>query len=250
MDEMKKFQKNFVNGVVNGNLSEYLESKIIPVGSLNQKQVLQVYTNDYYARLTEALGESFEAIWAVLGDEEFFKVCHEYIKKYPSSYRELGELSENFPIFLEECDLQQEYPFILALANFEKDFWSFFHQAKELPRKDITSLSMEDFLSTRFKFAQNIKTYAWDYRVFALWKLRKEGLDGFEGDIDQDQNLILFKTTGLVEASEVSNAQLIVLHRLIDGRNIEEAIDEVDITSDEISSLFSLLRNSNLIVDF
>ena len=81
MDEMKKFQKNFVNGVVNGNLSEYLESKIIPVGSLNQKQVLQVYTNDYYARLTEALGESFEAIWAVLGDEEFFKVCHEYIKK-------------------------------------------------------------------------------------------------------------------------------------------------------------------------
>src|SRR5688572_29447575 len=58
---------------------EELLHEIIPGGSLDVKGALGVYQNGYPARLTEQLGETFEAVWWVLGDEDFLTVCRTYI---------------------------------------------------------------------------------------------------------------------------------------------------------------------------
>ena len=46
---------------------------IRPAGRLKTAaSALEVYRRAYVARLTEALGDTYEAVWSVLGDDVFF----------------------------------------------------------------------------------------------------------------------------------------------------------------------------------
>ena len=83
---LKSFQSLFLNSVSNLDQLDICRH-IKPGGTLNVEQAMSVYRNDYYARLSEALGEHYESIWFVVGDDEFSRLTRSYIDLYPSSVR-------------------------------------------------------------------------------------------------------------------------------------------------------------------
>lgn len=245
MDNLKKYQETFVSNVIKKELSDHLDSMIIPVGELSNEEVIGVYHGDYFARYTEALGEIFETVWAVVGDDEFFTLAHDYIDSNPSHYRELGEVRRQFPEFLKSHRLQNEFPFLVDVAYFENIFWDIFH----LKRSEKTSnidLDFQTFISTQFDFNEGVKIFSFDYKIFDLWKLRKVGLNNFTENIKLPQFLILYKKGALVEASELSANQYQIIQNLMNNQNLEEAIAEVEVSSDEIQSLFTLFSSNFL----
>ena len=76
-------QELLCKSIISQKIDPQLLNGIIPGGNLSTQEALEVYLNGYPARLTDALGQVYEAVWPVLGDEEFFRVCREYILKYP-----------------------------------------------------------------------------------------------------------------------------------------------------------------------
>ncbi|MFX5734457.1 DNA-binding domain-containing protein, partial [Acinetobacter baumannii] len=84
------------------------------------------YRRGYRARLTEALGETYEAVWRVLGDEEFFSATRSFIAEEPSRSYNLSDYGQRFPDFL-SARYQQEAGFLGHLAHLEWAFKSCFH---------------------------------------------------------------------------------------------------------------------------
>lgn len=245
---LKKFQENFVDSITKNNTSQDFLDQIIPVAKLTTEGVLNVYRNDYTARLTEAIGETFETTWAVLGDHDFLNLCRDFILKEPSTFRELGEYSRGFATFVKSLS-NIDYPFLSDLLDFELAFWNLFHLKNEGTKVSL-DLTLNELLEVSFVFTKNIKLFKWDYKIFELWKHRKIGLSELEEDIYQRQNLVLFKTTSFIEAFELSQAQLSILEKLLVGECLNNILEEVDVSPQEVSDLFFKITSNQLILSF
>ncbi|MDO8494631.1 MAG: DNA-binding domain-containing protein [Deltaproteobacteria bacterium] len=127
------FQKRFVRSVLRSKSDPALAKTIRPGGTLpGPAAVLKVHREGYFARLTEQLGETYEAVWSVLGDQKFFQLCREYIRKHPSIFYNLSDYGAEFPLFLEKQKEAKKFPFLPDLALFEWGFKEVFHGAEPL----------------------------------------------------------------------------------------------------------------------
>ena len=137
---LKNFQKDFIATLKDPTPSENLRHTIIPTRYMkSKKRALLVYQDGYRARLTEALGETFEACWWVLGDDTFFALCASFVRAHPSLDYNLNSYGREFPEYLYNHKLSEEIPFLFDLASFE---WSF---KKLFECKQHTSLKVEEF---------------------------------------------------------------------------------------------------------
>ena len=82
---------------------------------------LGIYRNAYQVRLIEALDDTYPRLHAVLGDEVFVALGHEFIAAQPSVHRSIrwygGELGQ----FLERRAPYAEQPILAELALLEWD---------------------------------------------------------------------------------------------------------------------------------
>ena len=72
MPSLKIIQSRFVSSAF-GEANAAFVSWIAGGGKLTPAEAVGVYRNGYPARLSEALGETFEACWRMLGDMNFLK---------------------------------------------------------------------------------------------------------------------------------------------------------------------------------
>lgn len=248
MQRSNDFQNLFVNRITKGIKSPILAENIIPVGKLDIPEVLNVYQSDYKARLSEALGENLEATWTVLGDEEFFKISEQYLLKYPSDSEDLGSISGNFQQFLQGHEINQDYPFLQDLVDFESQFWDLFHKSKIQEVKDFDFPNPEVLPSAIFTFIENFKIFSWDYKIYDIWQLKEEG---FENESVEkfliQQSIILYKHNHLIKGLVITKPQWLFLNELTKKYRLEEVLDRIEISPTEIQQLFSLLKENSLI---
>ena len=115
---------------IDGNAAELahqLRDEIIPIGNLSVEATLDIYQRDYHARLSEVLGSTFETLWMILGDEDFQRLCLDYIASHPSTFRNLINYGHQMPEFLHRHRFSLEFPFLAAVAKLELAFQRVFH---------------------------------------------------------------------------------------------------------------------------
>ena len=248
MKELKKYQNDFM-GLIREKGGEDLLARILPIGKISNRQVVEVYQNDYTSRLTEALGETFEATWFSLGDEDFFKVAKEYIHKNPSQVKDLNNYGESFPAFLEDYD--STMPWLKELAQFEWDFWNLFHFEGFLPIDVFSKIKEEELLSSRFAFQETLMIRSWDYSLFNIWKNRDDvEITPDELKLNEGQNILLFKQKDDLDVRyhEFSDGQFQILKRLFEGFPLLQALEEAEIEDpSQVSELFEFLRESRIV---
>ncbi|RYZ72111.1 MAG: DUF2063 domain-containing protein, partial [Proteobacteria bacterium] len=88
-----------------------------PAGKLTPEDAFAIYQRAYVARLTDMLGETFQNVWKVLGDRDFFVVARDFISETPSQSYNLSDYSEKFIGFLSTHELSKEFPFLPDLAS-------------------------------------------------------------------------------------------------------------------------------------
>lgn len=114
--------------------SSFLEDEILSLGILTQPPIsiqerFDIYHNAYHQRILESLEEDFPLLKQALGEENFSKLCREYLTKYPSEYWTLAEVGKNLSQFISQSALNNEnhasqstflnYKYLAELANFE-----------------------------------------------------------------------------------------------------------------------------------
>jgi hypothetical protein len=246
---LKKYQESFVNNITDKeNPFSYLDS-VVPVGKLSSNEVIEVYRTDYTSRLTEALGENFESIWAVVGDEEFFKICHNYITKYPSQKRDLTFYGSKFDDFLLDHKLSLEFSFLPKLAKLEIDFWNIFHSEKFDSLVDLNTALSDDFENLKISFPDNFKIMSWDHKLYDIWKQREDGLvESSISDYQEYQAIAIYKVDTKIQTKILSETQYQILDELMKEKTIGIALENIDESKQvDVQNLFQFFSESKVI---
>lgn len=237
---MKK--SDFVASVLKGEfVRSDMSDQMIPIGDLTAQDVLDIYYSDYSARMKEALGEFYETVWFLLGDEDFFSLCEEYIDENPSQLRDLNQYGDEFPAFLKAHELSIDLPYLFEVAEFEKNFWKLFHADVET----LEQVFPQNLESARCRFSNGLVLLSFDYNILALWDLRKGNIseEQWEHDVDINisQHILLRREKDQVFIHSISKAEYSLLAELQKGVEVGEALSSIDITSEGVSNVFAFI---------
>lgn len=223
-------------------LSSDLPSHIIPAGTLTASQAIDVYRRDYKARLSEAIGELYESIWYVLGDDEFFNLAKDYIDLHPSSVKELGSYANDFPVFLKSQPITVEFPFLYDLALFEQLFWQFFHDENTYIFDPFESICVDNLGSVVFKLPNQCRLFSWPWAVDKIFEARS-GSSEQEVDWNRPSSCMIIKLNQTIKIFSLSKNQFNTLSNIARESTIESSLEG---SPEEVLALFTLLRTEKI----
>jgi hypothetical protein len=226
---------------------------IIPGGTLSSDAALDVYRTGHIVRLTEALGETYEAVWWVAGDEYYFQLAKEFLLTHSSTSYNLSDFGIHFPGFLDTRQPFSDLPFIADLARFEWLFKEVFH----IPPH--TALTPEHFHqyplsgNLHLSFGPSVRLFHSQYSVYEIWKRRGTKQESLpEKDWGNPQWLLCYKHQQQVYIKHLSEPEYLLLHHLCSGASIEESLDRTlqdfsDITASTVSDLFTVINHTGIV---
>ncbi len=249
--DLKSYQEIFLNSILEEKDSSELMAEINPIGELSSERVLNLYRDDYKARLVKAMEENFKSIWFVLGGEDYFEVVSNYIDSHPSSHRDLGEYGESFPSFLRQSECRENFPLIGELAQFEWDFWQIFHGEYKDYGDPFIGVSETLLAKAHFQFHPSLKTYSWELALYNIFKNR-DNLEVTLGVLDcqRPQCLLIYKSESEVQVKELNPVQWCVMNHLLKGNSLSWALENSSLENPVlIQELFQFLRSSGLVIE-
>jgi hypothetical protein len=229
--------------------SPMLLNSVIPGGKLSPDSALRVYRNDYLARMTSVLGENYPAVWSVLGDEFFFLTCREFINNFESKSFDIGDFGGEFPTFLKTQKLGMEFPFLMDLAIFEKNFLRIFHSELKAPVQ--LDIKTKNPLDLRFKFIEGVHLQKSPFPIFKIWEMRNIPNDKRnEMDINwkETTNLVLFKNKSGIKTSFFKESQMDILEKLSIGVKLGDSL-KASATEEEVGEIFKFISSSGILLE-
>jgi hypothetical protein len=230
-----------------------LGSLITPGGKLvDPNEAMSIHRSGYVARLIEALGEMYKAVWFMLGDEEFFETCEEYIEANPSTTYNLTLYGVGFPDFLKQTRAAEEFPFLPELADFECTFNQTFHAmyVKALEPQTI-HLRIQENPSLKMNFTPSMKLKTYNHSIYEIWKSCKAEQVA-EDMSTKKECLCLYKNQEKVFVQDLSRLEYLVLERLRMGATLGNVFDDEEFESIDaatVSRFFFWLSSSGIVVD-
>jgi hypothetical protein len=250
----KKFQDLFVDKIPSNKDLNIILEDITPVGKLSTQGCLNTYHKDYIARLTEALGEFFESIWMVLGDEDFFSVAKSYILKTPSTSYDLGQYGKSFPQFLAKHNRSEDFPFLEDLAQLELDFLHVFH-LKALAAKVFDEKELANIKNMSFIFSSQLILKESAYAIVSIWKSKNQDA-GNQANLDfyKPERFLIYKIKKNTLIKIFTEQQYLILQSLIAGDTVQQSLIQVEgqkkaeTNPIDIQELFQFLMESGIII--
>ncbi len=214
-------------------------------GSLSVAGGFAVYQRGYIARLTETLGETYESVWRVLGDDSFFETCEDFITNNPSQSYNLSDYSVKFIDFMLSHPATTAFPFLPDLAHLGWLHKEIFHGTGDVGLAGEELMSALSERAEDVKLAPNFAVLKSGYRLFDIWKALKE-----EGPLpegwQEPQNLALYKMDNQVYVREISAGEAAFFENLQSGMNVLKACEKL--TPQEITALFEFLGRARCLI--
>ncbi len=250
MKNLRDYQESFLNSILENERPPELLDLIKPIGNLNSVQALDIYREDYAARLDSVMRENFKATWLVLGEDDFVQAVCEYKKKYPSAHPDLGQYGEHFPLFLDHSVYREKFPLIKDLAQLEWDLEQVFHSGYPIFPDPFKKICETDLVKASLQFHPSLKTYAWDFALYDIVdKSQNPSKELEELNFQRPQYLLLYKVDELVRTKELESVQWEVMQSLQMGHSLERALDGASCDDPAtIREFFAFLRNSGLAI--
>lgn len=243
---LNKIQEGFVADMRRATLQD-LKSTILP-GKFESNDLMQVYRNNYYISLTEALRSVYVSVDKLVGKGFFDFVAHGYIDAHPSKSGNLHEFGDCFAGFIGSLEQAASVPYIADVARLDWAWHQMFH-AKDSEPLDVEVLGEfrhEDFGALHFKFVAAMQILKMDYTIFGLWNHCRE-IPGFENSDDLSYEntieLIMIYRSGLdVVVSLVSDAEVMFIEELQAGLCLADATESA-MASDMQFQLLDVLQS-------
>jgi hypothetical protein len=247
MVKLKDLQEDFLKGILSNELPKSIKKTMLPGGSLDQQGCFNTYRNDYTARLSSVLGDNFESIWTILGDEEFFELTLKYIEENPSRLYDLGEYGNELPSFLKD----HEISYLSELATMEIEFRRLFNSEVEAAVDPQVFAALEDPTKLKMKFTKKHFLFQSAYPLYKIWERRGDNSEESFSKINWvPENCLMYKTSDTVKVIFLSSFQVELFLNLREQLSLGDALEKYpDAEGGEVSELFSELVANSLIVE-
>lgn len=204
------------------------EIPLNPQGGVPGNERVSVYAHGYYARIVEALLETYPAVKHVLGEKIFNDLAHAYAERYPSGEYNLTQMGKYFPEFLKDPGVAEEMPFLSGLAALEWRVSLAFHayDGKPLETAALSQITPEDWEKASLVFQPSVSVLRSEWPVFDIWKARNEPVEKIKIDmVNRPQNILIFRQGLEVHCTLLGPAQFQMLEGLLAGKTLGETCE-------------------------
>lgn len=241
-ETLKNWQDQFLNSILEIDQQSLLK-QASPITNLSIESCLNIYTRGYKARLIESLGQTFEATWWVLGDEDFFMLAEKFVVHNPSKSFDLSDYGIDFPTFLKTSSNFISIPFLSELAHFEWNFKTLFHSA-DTPKPEDFSNRLSQDLNLKLQLVPSVVLWKSDFAIYDIWKRRTGPITVLSDlNLNRKEYLLCRKLDGKVHITYLEEPEFFLLQKFTSPTSLDEALDSFqtrfsDLTIESIQNLF------------
>jgi hypothetical protein len=138
---------------------------------LSPLQRVEIYGNQYPARMYESLSEDYPTMLRLLGEEEFWELTQAYARAYPSQNADLGRFGSKLEEFLRTHRRKGGRADLVDLVRLEWARTECFLEADApvLPRDALAKVPPEAFAGGRLRFIAALRHLSFEHDALALW---------------------------------------------------------------------------------
>lgn len=246
---LKSFQEQFVGFINDHTPSNDFFKDILPAGRIpNSREALEVHKNGYIARLTEALGETFEGTWFIMGDDLFFSICEEYIKENKSTLYNLSDYGGNFPHFLEQSRDMIAIPFVQDMARFDWMFKEIFHKKQHTSTalSELQRIETEPNLS--LILGNSVSLFRSQFSIYKIWSQRNQTDSEMNINYELPEHLLLYKKNDEIFVKNLSSGQYDIISLLMSGKSVASVLEMINSENqNDLVSSFQIIGTTGIV---
>jgi hypothetical protein len=184
---------------------------------------LAVYSDAYFLRLLETLGEDYAALKRALGEESFRALAAAYLAASPSRHYNITDVGAGLPAFLEGHSAARTRPDLPDLARLESAVLESL-LSDRLPAFDPSALAAEPadrWARARLTPDPTVRFLETRWAVDALWRDRALPPDGKAARPGR-RRLLIHRADGWARVRHVPMTEWTVLRGLSAGKTLGE----------------------------
>lgn len=176
MSRLVQLQKGFQDYLLAPNSALGMEQNIVGTVQASAQIRLGIYSDAYRLRLGETLGNDYEALHGLLGDEQFYKLCHNYIEAHPSQHFSLRYFGQHMAALLRVTDPYAGQPVLAELAEFEWALIDAFdaRDSEVVTLDEMGKLAPDAWPEMCFEMHESVRRLEFAWNVQQLWNALKE----------------------------------------------------------------------------
>ena len=159
----------------------------VRAGGLAAAERVQVYRNNSFASLTQALAGVYPVVARLVGERFFAQLARAYIRTHPSRSGNLHDFGGALALFAGGLPETRELPYLADVATLEWAYHESFHAA-DAPPLDLARLAgvpESEHERLRFRLHPATRLVASRYPIYAIWEANQDDAD-CESTIDLD----------------------------------------------------------------
>jgi hypothetical protein len=175
MSRLQELQGDFQNTILHGD--PRFRTSVVDDARVGAEKRIAIYANAYRLRLIEALQDSYRALHAVLGDEQFDALARGYIETHTPGHFSIRWYGDGLARYARLTEPWSAMPAIGELAAFEWAFEETFDAADAEP-VDAGALARrapEDWPMLHLRFHPSLRRLRLAWNVTDVWNAVQRG---------------------------------------------------------------------------
>ena len=229
MPQLREFQSamaDYLTSPPGPEVPAFLRSLLPPDASRADKR-FAVYKNNVYARLVDALRDSFPAVERLVGEDFFRYAAVEYIAQTPPKAASLLAYGNAFPEFFSEFPAVAHIPYLADVARLELLYLEAYHAADAEPSRAPSPVTDGDGIWPMLHPSARLMTSP--FQISRIWELNRS--DASFEDValpPMKEYLLLIRPARQVEVRRVSFGAYAALFAFAHGASLAGARDEAE----------------------
>lgn len=182
---------------------------------------LAVYSDAYFLRLAECLGDDFRAVKRALGGEAFQRLAADHLRAHPSRSPFINEAGAAFAAFVAKHPLIKRFPYLAELAALERAALVALFTDRA-PAGDLARLGP----AARLTLDPTVRLLQTRWAVDRLWQNRgrADGQGPRRLAAPSPRRLLLWRNDDWAQVRALDEAEWMILERISAGRPLGAAL--------------------------
>jgi hypothetical protein len=224
---LHEFQRAFANAILAREPDEFAAR--VRSTRLSGTERLQVYQNNVFISLVQALADVYPVVGRLVGEEFFRQVARRFIRCYPSRSGNLHDFGRELPAFLHDLREARHLAYLGDVAALEWAYHEVFHAA-EAPPLDLARLAQVPEVAQarlRFRLHPATRFVASRFPVLAIWEANLDAaVPQTEIDLDAGADYLLVARRELDRVvARLAPGEFALLAEIAGGATLAQACD-------------------------
>lgn len=226
MSALRELQQAFAGAVLDARADDFVPR--IRAQGLAAAERLQVYRNNAFVSLTQALADVYPVVARLVGERYFGQLARAYIRAHPSRSGNLHDFGRELALFVCGLPEARELPYLADVAMLEWAYHEVFHAAEAAPL-DLAALAAVPEArqgALRFRLHPATRLVASRYPIFGIWSANQTGDAVPTIDLDDGPDYLIAARRGLeAYVARIPHGDFALAAEIAGGATLAQACD-------------------------